>query len=58
MIERELGHLVTDARLPRAGQEKATSYEGEGFIVVRHPETKVVEEALRRIISTVRVELG
>lgn len=58
VIERELGHLVTDARLPAIGQEKATSYEGEGFILVRHPETRVVEEALRRIISTVRVELG
>ncbi len=57
-IERDLGELVTDARLPRHGQEKAPSYEGEGFVVVRHPDTKVVEDALKHIVSTVRVELG
>ncbi len=34
------------------------SYEGEGFIIVRHPETKVVEQALNRIIGTVKVEMG
>jgi hypothetical protein len=58
VVERELGHLVTDVRLPQPGQEKAKSYEGEGFIVVRHPETRVVADALRRIVETVRVELG
>jgi biotin carboxylase len=57
-LQRDLGDLVTDARLPQHGQEKAPSYEGEGFILVRHPETKVVEDALTHIISTVRVELG
>jgi biotin carboxylase len=58
VIEREVGHLVTDARLPQVGQEKARAYEGEGYIVVRHPETGVVEDALRRVVSTVRVELS
>jgi biotin carboxylase len=57
-VQRELGHLVTDARLPQPGQPKALSYEGEGFIIVRHPETDVVADALRRIVSTVKVELG
>jgi hypothetical protein len=33
------------------------SYEGEGFIIVRHPQTSVVADALKRIVSTVRVEL-
>ena len=58
VVQREVGELVTDARLPVVGQEKSQSYEGEGWIIVRHRETGVVEEALRRIISTVRVELG
>jgi biotin carboxylase len=57
-IQRDVGDLVTDARLPRIGQAKAPSYEGEGFIVVRHPETKVARDALNHIVSTVRVELG
>lgn len=58
IVERDVGHLITDARLPEVGQAKSLSYEGEGFVLVRHPETKVVEEALRHIISNVRVELG
>ena len=58
VVERELGALITDARIPQPGQERAKSYEGEGFLIVRHPETAVVEAALRRIVSTVRVELA
>lgn len=57
-VYRDVGHLITDARLPTRGHEKAASYEGEGFILVRHEETRVVEDALRHIISNVRVELG
>jgi len=58
VVERELGHLITDRRLPKLGQEKAKSYEGEGLILVKHEETQVVRDALTRIISTVRVDLG
>lgn len=58
VVGRDLGHLITDAKLPQIGQEKAKSYEGEGYILLRHPETRVVEDALRHIISTVQVELG
>ncbi len=56
--EREFGHLVTDAKIPQVGQEPSRSYEGEGYIIVRHPETEVVEEALLRLVSLVHVELG
>ncbi|WP_419166203.1 ATP-grasp domain-containing protein [Candidatus Palauibacter sp.] len=57
-VARELGPLCVEWRLPRAGQAQSASYEGEGYIIVRHPETEVVEEALGRIITRVRVELG
>jgi formate-dependent phosphoribosylglycinamide formyltransferase (GAR transformylase) len=53
----ELGPMVTDLERPRVGQGAALSYEGEGFVVVRHPETKEVEKALQYVIDTVRVEL-
>ena len=55
---RELGKLVTDVRLPEMGQSPTGSYEGEGYVLLRHPETAVVKEALQRLVSTVRVELG
>ncbi|HQV29430.1 MAG TPA: ATP-grasp domain-containing protein [Thermoflexales bacterium] len=53
----ELGDLVTDVGRPTLGQEQSRSYEGEGYVVVRHPDTRVVEEALLKIVSGVRVEL-
>ncbi|MCA8953252.1 MAG: hypothetical protein KDE27_27315, partial [Planctomycetes bacterium] len=57
-IEREFGGLIVESRIPRVGQVKSTSYEGEGFVIVRHPETEVVSRAADRILTTVRVELG
>jgi hypothetical protein len=56
-VQREVGHLVVDARLPRPGQAASTSYEGEGFVTVRHEDTAVVRDALDRIITGLRVEL-
>lgn len=57
-VQRDLGHLIVDSRIPQPGQPKGASYEGEGFVIVRSPDTKVVERALREVVSTVRVELG
>ena len=56
--QRELGSLVVEAHLPKEGQTPTGTYEGEGFVILRHPETEVVEKALRRLISLVQVELG
>ncbi|GJG86815.1 hypothetical protein tb265_19960 [Gemmatimonadetes bacterium T265] len=50
--------LVTDAQMPYVGFGARPSYEGDGWIVVRHPETAPVERALAEIVSTVRVELA
>ncbi|MBK7871561.1 MAG: ATP-grasp domain-containing protein [Saprospiraceae bacterium] len=57
-LEQEIGHLVTDVKLPQIGQEASPSYEGEGYIIIRHPETEVVKQALKKIVSVVRVHLG
>ena len=58
LVQRELRELITDVKLPETGTEQSTSYEGEGFVLVRHPETKVVEEAVKRIVSLMRIELS
>jgi hypothetical protein len=57
-IQRELGDLVVEAKLPQVGAPKAASYEGEGYVILRHPDTAVVAEGLERIVSTLRVTLG
>ncbi|MCG8460562.1 MAG: ATP-grasp domain-containing protein [Holophagales bacterium] len=56
--QKEIGDLVVETNLPRLGQPKSSSYEGEGFVVLRHPDTEVVKKALYRLISLVHVELG
>ena len=43
----EVTSLVIDSRLPRPGQPSSGSYEGDGYITVRHPDTAVVTDALR-----------
>jgi biotin carboxylase len=50
--------LVTDAQMPIVGAGPRPSYEGDGWVIVRHPETAAVERALSEIISAVRVELA
>jgi biotin carboxylase len=54
----EMGHLVVESNLPRKGQPRSSSYEGEGNVIVRHPETQVVVAALKKLISAVRVEVA
>ncbi len=56
-IASSLGDLVVEAKIPKPGQTPSGSYEGEGYIIVRHPKTKVVEQALHQIINTIHVEL-
>lgn len=58
VIQRDLGSLVCDYRLPHAGQWPTGSYEGEGFVMVRHSSTAQVSQALEHIVSTVRVRLA
>jgi hypothetical protein len=53
-----LKDLVVDSRLPRPGQPSSGSYEGDGYITVRHPDTAVVTAALKELLATVRVELA
>ncbi len=57
-INRELGPLIVAAKLPQVGATPCTSYEGDGWVIVRHPSTDVVEKAILRIVGTIRVELA
>jgi len=54
----EVRSLVVESRLPEPGQVSSASYEGDGYMIVRHPDTAVVTAALRSLVTTVRVELG
>ena len=55
MVMASVGEIVVDARLPRVGATKSATYTGDGYITIRHPETVVVEDALRLIAHTVEI---
>ena len=57
-IQREIGALIVEAKLPKPGDAPRPTYEGDGYVIVRHPETAKVEQALGRLVRTVRIELG
>jgi len=53
-----IGDIVVESQLPVPGQQSSTSYEGDGWVIVRHPDTSVVTEALQHVVTGVRVELA
>jgi ATP-grasp domain len=57
-LQPEVTALIVDSRMPHLDQPSSGSYEGDGYITVRHPDTAVVTAALKQIVTTVRVELG
>lgn len=54
--QKKMGHLVVEARLPAVGMAKAGGYEGEGWAIVRHEKTEVVEQAMLDLVRTVQVK--
>jgi hypothetical protein len=54
-VRRQVGELLVEARVPRAGAMKSATYTGDGYITIRHPETHAVEDALQLIAQTVRI---
>jgi ATP-grasp domain len=54
-VRQYVGEILVEARLPRVGATKSATYTGDGYITVRHPKTRVVEEALQLIAQTVHI---
>lgn len=53
--QRRVGAIVVKTKLPAPGAFKSDSYEGDGYVVLRDPDTEVVKAALKTVIETVRV---
>lgn len=54
----EFGPLVVEAELPHLGQIKNDEFDGQGYLMLCHPETRIVEQAILEIVSRVRIEIG
>jgi biotin carboxylase len=53
-----VGRLAVESRLPRPGTPRADTYEGDGHVIVRDPDTEVVKAAMKTIIETIQIEYG
>lgn len=52
---KKVGPLVVRASLPVKGTPRSDSYEGDGYVVLRHTDTEVVKEAVKTVLETIRV---
>ena len=55
-VRADLGDVMVATVLPEIGRPAGRV--GHPYIVVRHPETAVVDEAVRRVVNEVQVEIG
>lgn len=51
----QIGHLVEEVKLPQVGMPKADSYEGDGYVILRHRDEDVVRRAVQCVLETVHV---
>lgn len=51
-----VGQWIVEAKLPAIGAMSNDSYEGDGYVIVRHPSTAKVEELIQTIIQTMKIE--
>ena len=54
-MRQQVGDLITAEKLPQPGQPRSSHYEGDGYVVVRHPETKGVVAAMKTILANVKI---
>jgi formate-dependent phosphoribosylglycinamide formyltransferase (GAR transformylase) len=50
-----VGKWIVEADIPTVGAPKKDGYEGDGYIVVRHPSTDAVKDMVQTILATVKV---
>ncbi len=55
-LRTKLGPALYDMRMPTPGQPRSQHYEGDGWVVVHHPDTKGVVAALRTVLETVQIQ--
>jgi len=54
----QAGDAIVELSLPPLGTPRAESYEGEGHAIVQHRTTDGAKEALKALVSNIRLELG
>ena len=50
-----VGDMVAEAKMPRVGAHKGDSYEGDGYIVLKHEDEERVKAGLKIVIEHIKV---
>ncbi len=56
--QRKVGRLVVESKLPTRGAQRSDSYEGDGYVILRDPDTEVVKAAVKTVIETIQIDYG
>ena len=57
-VKREFGEFVVDGKMPVVGAPQAKTYEGDGYLVVRHRDSETARKMAQQIVARVRVEVA
>ena len=53
-----VGPVVVEAKHRSRGDARSDGYEGDGHVIVRHPDTEVVKAAMKTVIEAIGIEYG
>jgi biotin carboxylase len=56
--QHKVGRLVVESKLPTRGAQRSDSYEGDGYVILRDPDTEVVKAAVKTVIETIQIDYG
>ena len=56
LANERMGSCVVESKIPTRGTPKSDSYEGDGYVIVRDPDTEVVKKAMTIVIESIQVE--
>lgn len=54
-VHEAVGKWLVEARLPEIGAMKNDSYEGDGYVIVRHESTETVKQLVKTVVETLKV---
>lgn len=55
-VQQLVGRLIVETRLPEPGAPHSGAYEGDGYLIVRDPDTEVVAAATKTIPEIIAIE--
>ena len=58
LAQARVGALVQEVKLPQIGAAKADTYEGDGYVILRHEDQAVLRAAVATVLETVHIRYG